>query len=164
MRARWWQRSDRYVYNNPPLPLPTFSPSLISLMVSVDHGYLQDPVLGTGRFSEAGLHEWMPFVIFRARSHERSQHHFRAVFGVSVVSRCVQQWKLNLELRSSTNATTVAVAKFTGERGCRVEKKYLRLVFFKVFFWLTRRSRVRFGASYSTSNKLLNTKYRIFIV
>ena len=27
-----------------------------------------------GRFSEAGLHEWMPFVIFCERSHERSQH------------------------------------------------------------------------------------------
>ena len=33
-----------------------------------------------GRFSEAGLHELMPFVIFRARSRERSQRHFRADF------------------------------------------------------------------------------------
>ena len=36
----WWQRSDRYNYNlllpPPPYPLPLFSPSLISLVVSVD--------------------------------------------------------------------------------------------------------------------------------
>ena len=35
-----------------------------------------------GWFSEAGLHERMPFVIFRARSRERSQRHFRADFWV----------------------------------------------------------------------------------
>ena len=63
--------------------------------------------------------------------------------------------KLNLELRSSTNATTVEVAKITGERGWRVDKSV-----FALFFWLTRRSQVRgekkhFGASYSTSYKLL---------
>ena len=49
---------------------------------------------------------------------------------------------------------TVAVAKITMEMGCRVEKKCLCIV-----FWLSRRSRVhrkmRFGASYSTNNKLL---------
>ena len=56
----------------------------------------------------------------------------------------------------NTNATTVAIANITRERGWRVEKKCLCVV-----FWLTRRSRVReknktrFGASYSTSNKLL---------
>ena len=36
----WWQCSDRYIYDlplpPPPYPLPLFSPSLISLMVSVD--------------------------------------------------------------------------------------------------------------------------------
>ena len=46
--------------------------------------------------------------------------------------------EVNLELRSSTNATTGAVAKITGERGWRVETKCLCVV-----FWLTRRSRVR---------------------
>ena len=65
-----------------------------------------------------------------------------------------KQWKLNLESRSSRNANTIAVAKITVERGWRVEKKCLC-----VGFWLTRRLRVhrkmRFGASYSTSNKLL---------
>ena len=37
-------------------------------------------VQGTLQFSEAGLHEWMPFVIFHARSRERWQHHFRGWF------------------------------------------------------------------------------------
>ena len=44
-----------------------------------------------GRFSEAGLHEWMPFVIFRARSCKRSQHRFHADFWVGIVSCCVYQ-------------------------------------------------------------------------
>ena len=39
-----------------------------------------DQVWPIGRFSEAGLHEWMPFVIFRARGRVRSQRHFRADF------------------------------------------------------------------------------------
>ena len=43
-----------------------------------------------------------------------------------------------LELRSSANANTVAVAKMTTERGWRVKIKRLCVV-----FWLTRRSRVR---------------------
>ena len=47
---------------------------------------------------------------------------FRADFGVGVASRCVQQWKLNLESLSSTNANTAAVAKITVERGWRMEK------------------------------------------
>ena len=44
---------------------------------------------GIGRFGEAGLHEYMPFVIFRAKSRERSQRHFRTDFCVGVASRCV---------------------------------------------------------------------------
>ena len=89
------------------------------------HNYIVIVVTSIGRFSEAGLHEWMPFVIFHVRSHKRSQCHFRADFWVGVASRCVYQWKLNLALWSSTNATTVAVAKITGERGWRVEKMSL---------------------------------------
>ena len=42
-----------------------------------------------GLFNEAGLHEWMSFVIFRARSCERSQCHFRTDFWVGVASCCV---------------------------------------------------------------------------
>ena len=89
----------------------------------------------------------MPFVIFRARSR-------------SVTSGPISEKALlhaELELRSSTNANTVAVAKVTGERGWRVEKKCLCFV-----FRLTKKSRVRgeifflkMGASYSTSSKLL---------
>ena len=45
--------------------------------------------LAIGWFSEAGLHEWMPFVIFRARSRKRLQHHFWADFWVGVASCCV---------------------------------------------------------------------------
>ena len=65
----------------------------------------------------------------------------------------VIQWELNLELWSSTNATTVAVAKITWERGWRVEKKFCI-----VFGWAEGRKfmrKMRFGASYSTRNKLL---------
>ena len=110
---------------------------------------------GIGRFSEAGLHEWMPFVIFRARSRERSQRHFRADFWVGVASRCVQQWKLNLELRSNTNANTVAVAKITGEREWRVGKKVSLRRFLADQKIESSWKKMRFGASYGTSNKLL---------
>ena len=64
----------------------------------------------------------MPFVIVCARSRERSQRHFRADFWVGVASRRAWLWKLNLELQSSTNANTVAVAKITEEVGWRLEK------------------------------------------
>ena len=72
-----------------------------------------------GRFSEAGLLQWMHFVIFCEKSREVAAH-FRADFWVGVASL---QWKLNLELWSSTNANTVAVANITVERGWRVGKK-----------------------------------------
>ena len=57
---------------------------------------------------------------------------------------CKTWWIKNLNLnfwvgvasRCSTKASTVAVAKITGEKGWRVEKKCLCVV-----FWLTRRSR-----------------------
>ena len=42
-----------------------------------------------GWFSEAGLHEWMPFAIFSTRSHERLQWHIWADFWVGVASCCV---------------------------------------------------------------------------
>ena len=50
------------------------------------HEWWQGPI---GRFSEAGLHEWMPFVIFHARSCERLQRHFWASFWIGIVSCCV---------------------------------------------------------------------------
>ena len=45
--------------------------------------------LPIGQFGEAGLLEWMPFVIFHTRSHERSQHHFQADFWVDIALCCV---------------------------------------------------------------------------
>jgi len=64
--------------------------------------------------------------------------------------------KLNLELQSSTNATTVAVAKITRQRGWRVEKKYLCIIVLAdqkiASSW---KKKKHFGASYSMSNKLL---------
>ena len=57
--------------------------------------------------------------------------------------------KLNLEFRNSINATTVAVAKITGKRGWRVRRF---LADQKVASsW----KKMCFGASYSTSSKLL---------
>ena len=80
-----------------------------------------------------------------------------------LVSHCVQQWKLNLELRGSTKATTVVVAKITGERGFRAEKS----VFVSFSGWPEDREfvrkKMRFGASYSTSNKLLLVARHILI-
>ena len=59
---------------------------------------------------------------------EVARGHLRADFWVGIASCCILQWKFDLELRCSTNATTVAVAKITGERGWRVEKKCLCIV------------------------------------
>ena len=46
---------------------------LISTMSALRIHSNTKTILSIGRFSEAGLHEWMPFIIFRARSCERSQ-------------------------------------------------------------------------------------------
>ena len=67
-----------------------------------------------------------------------------------------------LELRSSRNATTVAVAKITGERGWRM-KKTVSLRRFLADQKEDREFEEKkcFGASYSTSNKLLLDARRI---
>ena len=132
-----------------PWLLPGIATQLLDFGVPQDQCWDHCFLFSIGWFSEAGLHEWMPFVTFRTRSCEKSQHHFRADFWVGVASRC----ELNLELWSSTNATTVAVAKITWERGWRVEKNVC-----VVFGWAEDRKfmrKMQFGASYSTSNKLL---------
>ena len=67
--------------------------------------------------------------------------------------RCFTLWKMNLELRSSTKATTVA--KITGERGWRVGKKCFCVVFLADQKIASSWKKVRFGASYRTSKKLL---------
>ena len=62
----WWQCSDRYILSPPPpYPLPPFSPSLISLMVSVDvkhHVYFSQGHHGTGEL-------WIAERSVRAYSH-----------------------------------------------------------------------------------------------
>ena len=79
----------------------------------------------------------MRFLILRARNRERSQSISGPISEYALL-HAVYNWKLKLELRSSTNANTVAVAKSTGERGWKVNKKCLCVV-----LGLTRRSRVR---------------------
>ena len=107
-----------------------------------------------GQFSEAGLHEWMPFVIFHARSRERSQHHFWANFWVGIVSRCVTM-KVEPRIAKHYKCHHCSICKNYQGKGMEGGKKSV----FASFFWLTRRSQVRgkicFGASYSMSNKLL---------
>ena len=77
----------------------------------------------TGQFREAGLHEWMPFVISRARSHERSQLPLPGWFLSRPWFMLCVTWNLNLQPWSSTNATAVAFARLTGERWWRKCKK-----------------------------------------
>ena len=81
----------------------TWSACWVILGVSMIHNAwqwhrLQDPYCayiyisfysGIGRFSEAGLHKLMPFVIFHARSRERSLCHSWADFWVGIASCCV---------------------------------------------------------------------------
>ena len=83
--------------------------------------------IALGRFSKAGLLVWMCFVIFRARSRSALPGRFlsRRCFTLCITV------EVNLELWSNT----VAVAKITVERGWRVEKKCLCVI-----FRLTRRS------------------------
>ena len=72
--------------------LPLFHPSLLTILFRCYKvqprytfekcKYLDSPMFmwtTIGRFSEAGLHEWMRFVIFRARRRERSQHTSRPI-------------------------------------------------------------------------------------
>ena len=81
-----------------------------------------------GRFNEAGLHEWMPFVIFRARSRERSQlsllgrmlSRLWLVITIEVEPRIAKQYKCH---------RCYSCKNYHGERGWKVEKKCLCIVF-----------------------------------
>ena len=66
--------------------------------------------------------------------HKKSREVAASLQGQFLSRCCFMQ---NLESRSSTNATTIAVAEMTMESGWRVEKKR-----FCIVFWLTRRLRV----------------------
>ena len=91
---------------------------------------------GIGRFSEAGLLEWMRFVIFRARRRERSQRTsgptrrcFTLCITVEVEPRVAKQYKCQY---------FCSCKNYRGKGMEGGKKKCLCVV-----FWLTRRSRVR---------------------
>ena len=98
----------------------------------------------------------MTFVIFRARSCERLQHHFWANFWVG--TRCCFMLCITMavEPRSAKQYKCHLCCSCKNYWGWRVGGKCLCVV-----FWLIRRSRVcgigggGGGASYSTSNNLL---------
>ena len=92
----------------------------------------------------------------RKKSREVAAH-FRADFWVGVASRCVL-YTVEVEPRIAKQYKCQYCCSCKNYRGKGMEggKKSV----FASFFWLTRRSRVRrkkmrFGASYSTSNELL---------
>ena len=115
----WWQCSDRYIISlflhlhNPP-----FSPSLISLMVSVD---VKHYVYFIQRSWFARGNE-CPLQSFTQEVAKGRSCRFRADFWVGVGSRCAREWVLNLELRSSTNAIIFAFARIRGERWRTMKK------------------------------------------
>ena len=77
--------------------VPQWNPTFTTTQKIIQHQ-------SVGRLSEDGLREWMPFVIFHARSHKRLQRHFWANSEQALL-HAVYNWKLNLELRSSTNCS-----------------------------------------------------------
>ena len=106
-----------------------------------------------GRFSEAGLLEWMHFVIFRARSRSAllgrflSRRCFMLCITVEVEPRIAKQYKCQY-CRSCKNY------RGKGNEGGK------KSVFASFFGWpedheFVERKKKRSGASYTTSNKLL---------
>ena len=94
--------------------------------------------MSIGRFSEAGLLEWMRFVIFRASSRERSQHTsgtflsrrcFTLCITMEVEPRIAKQYKCHHSL--------LQLQKLPGKGDGGWGKKCLCVI-----FWLTRRLRV----------------------
>ena len=91
-------------------------------------------------------------------SRKKSQEVAASLLGRFLSWRCFTLCiKIEVEprIRSSTNAIKVAVAKITGERGWRVDKKKVSLRRFLAPEDRDFVEKIRFGASYSTSNKLL---------
>ena len=102
------------------------------------------------------LHEWIPFVIFRARSRERWQLSLPGRF----LSRCCitlcRTMEVEPRIAMQYKCHHCCSCKISGERGWRVGKKCLRRVcFFAGQKIVSSCKEMRFGASYSTSNKLL---------
>ena len=107
-----------------------------------------------GRFSEAGLRKWMPFVIFCARSRERSQCHFWANFWVGIASRCVM---MEIEPRTAKQYKCHHCCSCKNYLG-KGDGGWKKNVFALFFGWPEDCEFVEkmcFGVSYSTSNKLL---------
>ena len=109
------------------------------------------PVMAIGRFNEAGLLEWMRFVIFRARSRSTlpgrflSRRCFTLCVTVEVEPRIAKQYKYQY----------CCNCKHYCGKGMEGEKKS---VFASFFGWPEDCEFVEkmcFGASYSMSNKLL---------
>ena len=120
---------------------------------------LLSPISGglIGRFSKAGLHEWIPFIIFHARSQERSQlplpgwflsrHWFMVCITMELASRIVKLYKChyccifqNLQGKGYQGWKKVSLHHFSAD----LKKDWECMDPFCVFL-----------ASYSTSNKLL---------
>ena len=143
----WWSLSD----NEPSLSL-LVSHSCLATFLPV----FPSPLLfSVGRFNEAGL-QWVNELCNLSR--KKSREVAASLPGRFLSRRCFTlciTMDVDPELRSNTNATTVAVAKITGERWQRVEiKVYLR----RFFRWPDVRDfvgKMFCGASYSTSDKLL---------
>ena len=95
---------------------PMFHPTIpVPLMLHagvVPHTHVTFMILGNS--AKLVYMSETPFVIFRARSCERLQLTLPGWFLI----HCDQQCKVNLELWSSTNATTFAFAKATVLRSC----------------------------------------------
>ena len=113
-----------------------------------------------GRFCEAGLLEWMCFVIFRTRSRERSQpipgqfpnrYWFTLCIAVEVEPRIAKQYKCqyccsckNYHGKGMEGGKKVSALFF----GCPEDHEFVEMCF---------------GASYRTSNKLLLISRHIMI-
>ena len=107
-----------------------------------------------GRFSEVGLHIWMPFVIFRTRSHERSLCHFQADFlSRHCFTLCIIM-EAEPRIAKQYKCHHCCSCKNYWGKGMVGGKKSVFAV-----FWLIRRlwvlEKMHFGESYSMSNKLL---------
>ena len=83
-----------------------------------------------GRFSEAGLHEWISFVIFRARNREWWQCHFRADFWVGVML-CITM-EVEPRIAKQYKCHHCCSCKNYWGKGMEGGKKCLS------FFWLTK--------------------------
>ena len=128
----------------PPPPPPTTPPSFYS----VDQCLL----LGV---QWSCLHEWMPFEnISRKKSREVAASLPGRFLSRRCFTLCITM-EVNLGLRKQYKRYHCWVAKITEERGWRMGEKCLCVVFLAGQKIASSWKKMRFGASYSTSNRLL---------